>query len=202
VTATLSAHHRMHAAGLLVDIERVTGRWNAVHALTSRAEEAVAANVATPCAANAGSLLACALAAAIRGEQQKSRRLERAADELAMEGYGRFLDPVRVELALVRGDLDEVERKVREWVLPVRDRLDSLISRLNALVALGRHKEIEQEAPPLLRPRTYPEPFALRALGYARDDAGLISQAIERFQAMGLEWHAQQTHHLAGGVSR
>ena len=87
MTATLSAHHRLHAAWLLVDVERVTGRWNAVHALTSRAEEAVAANVATPCVASAFSLLACALAAAIRGEHQESRRLERAADELAMEGY-------------------------------------------------------------------------------------------------------------------
>jgi hypothetical protein len=105
-------------------------------------------------------------------------------------------------VALVRGDLDEVERRLREWVLPVRDRRDSLISRLNAFVALGRHKDIEQEAPPLLRPGTYPEPFALRALGSAREDAGLISQAIERFQAMGLEWHAQETRHLAGSASR
>jgi hypothetical protein len=114
-----------------------------------------------------------------------------------MEGYDPLLNPARVELALVRGDLDEVERRLREWVLPVRDRRDSLISRVNALVALGRHEEIEQEAHSLLRVRTYPEPFALRALGYARDDAGLINQAIERFQAMGLEWHAQETRHLA-----
>jgi len=202
VTATLSAHHRLHAAWLLVDIERVTGRWNDVHALTSRAEEAVAANVATPCVTSALSLLACALAAAIRGERQESRRLERAADELAMEGYDPLLNPARVELALVRGDLDEVEHRLREWVLPVRERRDSLISRVNALVALGRHEEIEQEAPALLRMRTYPEPFALRALGSARDDAELMSEAIEHFQAMGLEWHAQQTRHLAGSGSR
>lgn len=198
-TATLSAHHRLHAAWLLVDIERVTGRWNDVHALMSRAEKAVAANVATPCVTSALSLLACALAAAIRGERHESRRLERVADELAMEGYDPLLNPARVELALVRGDLDEVEHRLREWVLPVRDRRDSLISRVNALVALGRHEEIEQEAPPLLRTATYPEPFALRALGYVRDDAGLISQANERFQAMGLEWHAQETRRLGSG---
>ena len=83
----------LHAAWLLVDIERITGRWNAVHALTSRAEEAVAANATTPCAVSAGSLLACALAAAIRGEQQESRRLEQAADELGMEGYDRSWTP-------------------------------------------------------------------------------------------------------------
>ena len=141
-----------------MDIERVTGRWNDIRALTSRTEEAVAANVATPCVTSALSLLACALAAAIRGERQESRRLEQAADELAMEGYGPLLNPARVELALVRGELDDVEHRLREWVLPVRERRDSLISRVNALVALGRHEEIEQEAPPLLRPRTYPSP--------------------------------------------
>ncbi len=119
-----------------------------------------------------------------------------------MEGYDPLLNPARVELALVRGDLDEVERRLSEWVLPVRDRRDSLITRVNALVALGRYEEIEQEAPPLLRPRTYPEPFAMRALGYARKDAGLISQAIERFQAMGLEWYAQRTRQLPSRVFR
>jgi hypothetical protein len=41
------------------------------------------------------------------------------------------------------------------------------------------------------------EPERMRALlDRFYDDAGLISQAIERFQAMGLEWHAQQTRHL------
>ena len=86
-------------------------------------------------------------------------------------------------------------------LFPGRDRRDSLISRLNALVALGRYDEIEQEAPPLIRPGTYPEPFALRALGYAREDDGLISEAIDRFQAMGLEWHAAQTQRLLIGKS-
>jgi len=47
-----------------------------------------------------------------------------------------------------------------------------------------------------LQPGTYLEPFALRALGFARDDEGLIAQAIQRFQAMGLDWHAAETKKL------
>jgi hypothetical protein len=51
-------------------------------------------------------------------------------------------------------------------------------------------------APAILRPETYLEPFALRALGFARADHGLIEQAVERFEAMGLDWHAAETRKL------
>jgi hypothetical protein len=47
-----------------------------------------------------------------------------------------------------------------------------------------------------LKPKTYLEPFALRALGFARKDDGLIAQAIQRFEAMGLDWHAAETRKL------
>ncbi|MGH3084110.1 MAG: hypothetical protein ACRDNP_08645 [Gaiellaceae bacterium] len=114
-----------------------------------------------------------------------------------MEGYGPFLDPARTELALARGDLAEVERILSGWTFPVRDRRDNLISRLNALVALGRDGEIELEAPPLIRAHTYPEPFALRALGIARGDDAQIGQAINRFEALGLHWFADQTRRMA-----
>ena len=121
LTATLSAHHRMHAAGLLIEAERLSGRWDAVAELTERAEDAVAANVDTPCAANATSLLACALAAAIRGDDRESRRLEESANDVGMEGYDKFFDIYRVELALTRGDLAVVERMLSEWIFPSRD---------------------------------------------------------------------------------
>jgi hypothetical protein len=75
--------------------------------------------------------------------------------------------------------------------------VDGLIARLNGLVALDRRAEIEDEAPGLAKPGAYLEPFALRALGFARRDDGLIRQAIERFEAIGLEWHAAQTRELA-----
>ena len=51
----------------------------------------------------------------------------------------------------------------------------------------------EREALPLLLPGTYLEPFALRALGIVRQDEALIQQASDRFRAMGLTWHAEQS---------
>jgi hypothetical protein len=59
------------------------------------------------------------------------------------------------------------------------------IARLNALIALERRSEIEEEAPAMVKPKIYLEPFALRALGYAHGDDRLIGRAVNRFQVMG-----------------
>jgi hypothetical protein len=56
---------------------------------------------------------------------------------------------------------------------------------------------VEREAAALLRHHTYLEPFALRALGIVREDDTLIEQAVDRFQQIGLAWHAQQTRATA-----
>ena len=40
------------------------------------------------------------------------------------------------------------------------------------------------------------EPFARRALGRMREDDDLIAQALHRFEAMGLDWHASETRAL------
>jgi hypothetical protein len=50
--------------------------------------------------------------------------------------------------------------------------------------------------PRFMRPGTYAEAFALRALGVVREDEALIRQALERLEAMGLEWHAAETRKL------
>jgi CHAD domain-containing protein len=47
-----------------------------------------------------------------------------------------------------------------------------------------------------LRPGTYLEPFALRTLGAVRDDDVLLQQAVDRFNAIGLPWYAEQTREL------
>jgi tetratricopeptide (TPR) repeat protein len=196
VTKRLTPHHRLHAAAALIDVELAAGRWERVRDLTARAEAAVAANIATPCALNVCSLLGCALASIRLGNEQEARRLERSADDLGMEGYGAYFEPWRIEILLARGELAEVERKLDEWSPGGFGDVDGLVVRLNALVALGRRAEIEQEAPALLGPGTYLEPFALRALGFARHDDLLIEQAIDRFEAMGLDWHAAETSKL------
>lgn len=66
-------------------------------------------------------------------------------------------------------------------------------ARLDALSALGDRAGIESEAPPYLVDRTYLEPFALRALGVAREAPDLLERAFERFVAMGMDWHAEAT---------
>jgi hypothetical protein len=87
----------------------------------------------------------------------------------------------------------EVERRLGEWSPEGFLDIEGLIARMNALVVLDRRAEIEAEAPAMLKPKTYLEPFALRAIGYARGDEELIQQAVERFEAMGLDWYATET---------
>jgi hypothetical protein len=55
---------------------------------------------------------------------------------------------------------------------------------------------VEKEAGVLLRPGTYPEPFALRALGIVREDEALVERAQEGFAALRLDCHAAQTRAL------
>jgi tetratricopeptide (TPR) repeat protein len=196
VTSSLTPHHRLHAVAALIIVEQAAGYWEAIRDLTSRAEPAVAANIATPCALSVWSLLACALADVQLGNEQEARRLERSAEDLGMEGYSYTFDPMHIEIAIARGELAEVGRKLSDWSPGGFDDIDGLIARLNALVALDRRAEIEEEAPAFAKPKTYLEPFALRALGYARGDNSLIRQAKERFEAMGLDWHAAETGNL------
>jgi tetratricopeptide (TPR) repeat protein len=198
VTRILAPHHRLHAVALLINVEEASGRWEMVRDLTARAEAAVAANIATPCVFSAWSLLVCALAHVHLGDEQEALRLEQSAADLGMEGYGYAIDPLHIEIAIARGDLAEVERKLGAWSPLIRGYRDveGLVARLDALVALERRTEIEEEAPALLREGTFLEPFALRALGFAREDDGLIEEAIQRFESMGLDWHAVETRKL------
>jgi hypothetical protein len=99
-------------------------------------------------------------------------------------------------LALIRGDLDRVEALVvgsETWHWQVYNFVNGVAARLDALVALGRAEEAVEAAQPHALPGTYLEPFALRALGIARGDPALVARAKERFEAMGLDWHAAQT---------
>jgi hypothetical protein len=118
-----------------------------------------------------------------------------------MEGYGFTLDTPRLMLALARRDLALCERLVarpeeapgwhRAWF-----RLGNVTARLDALAALGRRAEVEAEAPGYLREGAYLEPFALRALAQVREDDAILEQAIARFRAIGLDWHADETQRL------
>jgi class 3 adenylate cyclase len=186
----LTPHHRMHGAGMQALVETFAGRWDTVHELARQAERAVDENEGTPCPQNVTTLLHCALAATYRGEEAEADRLEEKAREIGMEGWRFWFDPPRIRLALARGDLDELPPLLEgaPW-----DAIEPPSALLDALVALGERERVEAEAPRWLRPGTYAEPFALRALGLMRDDEALVEQAAQAFDALGLAWHAQRT---------
>jgi len=177
--------------------EELQAHWDVVRGLAAQTEQAVADNVATPCQFNVRSLLVCAVASAYSGNEAEARRLEAEADALGVEGYGLTTDAPRIRLALIRGELERVERLLVEcrdamWFVELAGRS----TRLDALAALRDRKGVEEEAPPLLLPNTFLEPFALRALGLVREDPELIETAIARFAAMGLDRHAEETRAL------
>jgi hypothetical protein len=195
VVEGLTVHHRLHGFQMRIEVEAARGGWRAIRALTSETERAVEANLATPCPGNVASLLDAALASAYSGEDADSRRLEAKADAIGMEGYRMRFDPLRMRLAIARGDRSELHRLVDaagpDWLKPYAYVQTAAL--LDALRVLGMRERIEEEAPSLVRSGTYVEPFALRALGAARGDETLLDQAILQFEAVGLDWHAAET---------
>ncbi len=201
ITAPLTPHHRLHGVAILVEVEELLADWGRIRELGPRTEKTVADNAATPCVRNARSLLVCAVANARLGDESSAERFERAAEELGIEGYGVVLDIPRMQLALARGDLDAVARLL-ETPLPQRGwyrgwmALATIVTRLDGLAAVRDRAKVEAEAEAHLRPNTYLEPFALRALGVVRGEAALVEQALARFEALELPWHAGQTRAL------
>lgn len=196
VARDLTPHHRVHAVGHVLAVEQLAGGWETIRANEERAIATVEANLATPCLLNPTSLLACALAAAVLGDDESSRQLEEQALALGMEGYDVALEPSLVQLAILRRDLETVARLLESRPENGSPRLWAQSTRLDGLAALRDRHRVEEEAPALLRPHTYLEPFAQRALGLVRDDEELIRQSIDRFEAMGLDWHVGQTEPL------
>jgi hypothetical protein len=198
VVERLSVHHRLHGVAVVLEVEELIADWERIRELTPRLEERVEANLDTPCIRNARSLLIAALATHHADGADGAVRLERRADEVALEGYEDTLAAPRVRLAIARGDLNAVAR-----LLPPYDAsrgiwfaMASEAARLDALAALGDRETLEDEAPPLLRPKTYLEPFASRALGIVREDEESVERAREQFRTLKLDWHADQTDAL------
>jgi class 3 adenylate cyclase len=196
VARDLTPHHRVHAVGHVVAVEQLAGGWEIIRAHEERAVETVQANLETPCLLNPTTLLACALAAAVLGDDERSRQLEEQALALGMEGYDVALEPSLVELAILRRDLATVARLLDGRRDEGSPHLWAQSTRLDGLAALGDRVRVEEEAPAVLRPHTYLEPFGLRALGLVREDEELIRDAIDRFRTMELDWHVAQTESL------
>lgn len=202
VVEPLSAHHRVHGIAVLLEVEEACGGWNRILELTERTEAAVEANLATPCIRNARSLLVTALAAAHAGDDETARRYERRANEVATEGYDFALAAPRIWLALLRKEIVKADgleaadlARGQTWYA-----VPAAAARLDALSALKERSLVERDAPPFLRPGIYLEPFAMRALGVVREDEALIEQAVDRFEAIGLTWQAEQSRKLLAGT--
>ena len=197
LVARLTPHHRLHGIACVMEVEELAGNWERIRELEGRIELTVAENRATPCLRNGRSLLVCATAAEILGNRDRSSELEAGADELQATGRGVTFDGPRLRLALVREDLSMLEALLADrdwfsrqsWFL-----LPGAAARLDALAVVGGEEAIVTEALP--GRNGYLEPFMLRALGLARNDERLIAQADERFRALGLDWHADQTETL------
>jgi class 3 adenylate cyclase/tetratricopeptide (TPR) repeat protein len=198
IAAGLTPHHRVHGAAWQILLASVTGRWDELRARAGEAEQAVDANRAagTPCALDVAILLNCAVGRAQAGDEDAARRLEAKADGLGMAGgrfYQGWFEPPRIRLALARhetGQLADLAPADFDW------EWEPVSTFLDALIALGDGERIEAEAQKWLQPGTFAEPFALRALGIARSDQALLEQALKRFEAMKLSWHAEQTRRL------
>lgn len=198
ITRQLSPHHRLHGVTCGLMVPELLGDWEAVSRMQKRVERAVASNTATPCVLNERSLLLCALARAHLGDDEEARRLEQKAGAHRMVGYGTVQDTPLVQLALLRNDLHAVESllgepRVRRSSWPY---LSAVAAHLDGLAALGERARVEAEVDRVLRPDTYLEPFALRALGLVREDVSLVERAAVRFDAFGLAWHAARTRAL------
>jgi class 3 adenylate cyclase len=199
----LSTHHQVHAVAMKLELEELTGRWDLMRALEARTVDVVGANVTTPCVRNTRSLLACALAATMTGDEVRGRQLEAEAEELEMAGYAGSLASLRIRLALGRGELGRLPDLIAVAIPPPPAKnwwaLNTESARLDALAALGERTAIEAEAPKFLVEGTYLEPFALRSLGLVRDDPALLQRALERFEAMDIAWHARATQRALAG---
>jgi class 3 adenylate cyclase len=193
----LTPHHRVHGVSMVVEAEEAVGDWESIQKVTADVQQAVAENLATPCVRNARSLLVCAAASLHGGDEAGAAALEHTADDLGMDVAARLAGP-RIRLALARRDLQPIWKLVEEME-PANMLTFGILSaaaRFDGLSMLRDRERIEAEAPRFVQRGTYLEPFALRALGIAREDEELIAQAHERFAALGLEWHAAQTEAL------
>ena len=206
VTRPLTPHHRVHGVSVLVEVEELLGGWNAIQALEDRVRDAVAANAKTPCSRNARSLLVCAMADAHLGDESRARELEESAARLGLSGR-HTLDAPRLRLALLFGERARAEELLgvmmaeRGWYARgVDSSFATLVTKLDGLAALGDRAGVETLAPDFLRPGTYVEPFAQRALGLVREDEDLIAASASRFDDLGLGWHAADTRALLGGT--
>jgi class 3 adenylate cyclase len=198
--AGLTPHHRVHGLEVRLKLEIATGGWDAIRHITPAVEEAVETNLASPCPFNVGNLLMAALGAEQCGDRAGSDRLVAKAESVGMVGYEFGHAVRRLRLAIARQESDEIRRVLDlgfgPFLTPGNWELWTAL--FDAWLAIGDRERIEHEAPAWIRPDSYVAPFAARAMAVTRGDPALLADAVQRFEAMGLDWHAAQTRELLG----
>jgi predicted ATPase len=195
----LTPHHRVHGVASMLEVEELVGDWEAILALESRTEATVEENRDTPCVRNSRSLLVCALANECLGRPERARQLEQHAEAMEGEGYAATLGTPRARLALLRKELGLLEEILRDKDWESRllwSSLPTVAVRLDASAVLGDAETVRKDAKQFGRPRSYIEPFALRAQAIVSEDDALLARSHERFNALRLDWHTAQTPSL------
>ena len=190
----LTPHHRVHAIALRTELAENLGAWDELASLSDDVWRAVDENLETPCVRHSRSLLLCGLGRVVAGDEERAQELFARSAELEGTGQEPILDPLRLRLALVRGDRAEAARLVDAPIArPFVWGPSVEAVRLDAMAMLRQGERLELHAPTLAQPGTYLEPFALRALGIVRGDDALVARAGALFAALGLDWHGAQT---------
>ncbi|HEX2194615.1 MAG TPA: hypothetical protein VHK63_06645 [Candidatus Limnocylindria bacterium] len=200
--AGLTPHHRVHGLGTRVRLHAAIGEWEAVRALTPQAEEWIELNLATPCPFNVGSMLLAASAMTYGSDRAEADRLVAKAESIGMVGYEEFMTPRWLLLAIAQRNQAVLRRTVDSITADslTAGAWDLVAVWLDALSELGDRDRIEAEAPKWIRPDGYAAAFAVKALGVARRDPGLLKEAAKRFESMGITWHAARAREASAHV--
>jgi class 3 adenylate cyclase/tetratricopeptide (TPR) repeat protein len=199
VVQPLTTHHRAHGISLLLELGDIFGEWESVLDLRVRTEEAIAANVKTPCGRHMRNFYIQAVAHESVGRRRDARRFEQLAEELVRDLEGRDLSTLRARLALARGDPQRALETIRDPTTSQQHlwwwfRLPAFTVYLDVQAMTGARNEVERVAELALGAgNVLLHPFAERALGQVRGDPDLIRRAAERFRAMGLYSRSQET---------
>lgn len=193
----------MHGISLRLESESLFGDWEAIRAELGRTERLIEANLATPCGRHAMAYYIQALAHEQANDPEEARRLERTAEVRRGDAVGPNVGVRRALLALARGEIDAATAEVRDpaAALPVHGwwwfALPVPMAYLDIHGVAGNRDEVERVGAHVLE-RGVPilQPFALRALGRVRGDAGLVREAAARFESMGLSSRARETEAL------
>ncbi|HEX3220869.1 MAG TPA: AAA family ATPase, partial [Candidatus Limnocylindria bacterium] len=202
--ANLTPHHRVHALEIQMMIVSAEADWEAVRGLTQPVEDAIQANLATPCPFNRGGLIELATAWTHAGNDAEADRLLARADAVGMRSYVRIDAPRRLGLAIARHDLDEIRRLAdlieSSWLTPSTWNIANVL--FDGLVELDDRERIEALAPQWANAVLLAARFATRALAVARRDEALLEEAAAQFDAMHLDRLAAQTRSWHGRLKQ